>query len=141
MLATTNTKLPSHAGLLCFNHCGQILLVSAIGNNKCWLFPKGHIEKGETAATAAVREALEEAGIVATALSKIGNTSFIHNTEDVSVEWWSGFAIRKIRHELVEDYAETDFRESKWVNVDEALELLSFDDLKVMLRRAVCWET
>ena len=29
----------------------------------CWLFPKGHVEKGETLWRAAEREALEEAGV------------------------------------------------------------------------------
>src|SRR5215213_7244397 len=39
----------------------RLLLVTARRNPKTWIFPKGHIEDGETPAEAAVREAREEA--------------------------------------------------------------------------------
>jgi 8-oxo-dGTP pyrophosphatase MutT (NUDIX family) len=41
----------------------RVLLVRARRNPTDWIFPKGHIEKDETAAEAAVREAEEEAGV------------------------------------------------------------------------------
>ena len=41
----------------------RILLVTARRNPDNWIFPKGHVESGETLKVAAVREAREEAGV------------------------------------------------------------------------------
>ena len=41
----------------------RILLVTARRNPNNWIFPKGHVESGETLKKAAVREAREEAGL------------------------------------------------------------------------------
>src|SRR6476660_5120506 len=43
----------------------QVLLVSAKRNPRNWIFPKGHIEKGESPEQAALRETREEAGVSA----------------------------------------------------------------------------
>jgi bis(5'-nucleosidyl)-tetraphosphatase len=40
-----------------------LLLLSALTKNELWEFPKGHIEEGEDARTAAIREFQEETGI------------------------------------------------------------------------------
>jgi 8-oxo-dGTP pyrophosphatase MutT (NUDIX family) len=41
----------------------QIMLVRAKKTPEHWIFPKGHVEAGETAEIAAARELEEEAGI------------------------------------------------------------------------------
>ena len=131
---------PTHAGMLCFNLAGQVLVMSGWSDNLTFLFPKGHIEEGETPEQAAKREVLEECSIIATPLTKVGVTSFKSKNEDVIVEWWTGIGIRKVREEFCEGYAEEDFREIRWVTVQEALDLLSFPDLKLMLKKALCLE-
>lgn len=50
----------------------RVLLVTAKRNPKRWIFPKGHIEKGETAEEAALREAREEAGVVGKSIGPAG---------------------------------------------------------------------
>ena len=42
----------------------RVLLVTAKRNPDRWIFPKGHVEKNETAEEAALREAREEAGVI-----------------------------------------------------------------------------
>ena len=50
-----------------------VLLVRAKKDPSVWVFPKGHIEPGESAADAAVREVQEESGVVAELLGPIGS--------------------------------------------------------------------
>ena len=49
------------AGGVVLNQKGQVLLVSSRGDS--WSLPKGHLEPGEDARTAAAREIQEESGI------------------------------------------------------------------------------
>ncbi len=49
------------AGGVVLNHKGQVLVVNQHGNS--WSLPKGHIDTGEDALTAAKREISEESGI------------------------------------------------------------------------------
>lgn len=48
-------------GVICVEKTGKVLLVQ--GNGGKWSFPKGRRKENETAYQAALREALEEAGI------------------------------------------------------------------------------
>ncbi len=54
-------KKTHSAGGVVLNASGQALIVNQ--NNNSWSLPKGHIDPGETALEAAVREIREESGI------------------------------------------------------------------------------
>jgi ADP-ribose pyrophosphatase YjhB (NUDIX family) len=49
------------AGGVVLNRKGEVLVVSQNGNS--WSLPKGHVDKGESALTAAKREIYEESGV------------------------------------------------------------------------------
>ncbi|HZJ10658.1 MAG TPA: NUDIX domain-containing protein [Trueperaceae bacterium] len=49
------------AGGVVFDDRGRVLVLRHAGGN--WVFPKGHLEPGETALQAALREVEEEAGV------------------------------------------------------------------------------
>ena len=51
-------------------------LVALKRYNGAWLFPKGHIDPGETPEIAAVREVKEESGITARIIAPLGETSY-----------------------------------------------------------------
>jgi diadenosine hexaphosphate hydrolase (ATP-forming) len=57
-------KTVEGAGGVVFNKAGQVLVLGH--RNGTWVFPKGHIDPGETHVTAAIREVEEESGVVAT---------------------------------------------------------------------------
>ncbi len=106
----------------------QILLVSGKKNPAHWIFPKGHIEAGESAQDAAVRELLEEAGAEGQVLEKAGLLEFEAGERPVRVE-----------HYLVKFVAQIhpgDGRRCRWRSYGDALRLLSFEDARKLLRSA-----
>ncbi len=129
------TPTPTHAGMVCFNRAGQVLVISTLNKPTTWVFPKGHIEKCETTLHAAERETLEEAGIIAVAEWPLGIYSYRHNNEDIVVAWFVGTAMARPK---IEGYSEAMWRNARWLNWPDAEELLSFGDLKKLLRQALC---
>ena len=106
-----------------------VLLVRAKKDPSVWIFPKGHIEPGETAADAALRETREEAGVDGELVKPIGEPlEFNNGRYDVSVQY---FLIRP-RSES----ADTDGREKRWFTVEDALDVLQWDDAKRLVRIA-----
>jgi 8-oxo-dGTP pyrophosphatase MutT (NUDIX family) len=66
-----NTQKVECAGGIIINQFNKIAIVNQ--NHDSWSLPKGHIDKGESAINAAVREIYEETGIIhPTLIKKIG---------------------------------------------------------------------
>jgi len=63
-----NTQKVECAGGIIINQFNKIAIVNQ--NYDSWSLPKGHIDKGETAIDAAIREIYEETGIINPALIK-----------------------------------------------------------------------
>ena len=134
----------NRAGMVCFNLAGNVLLVSALANDDQWVFPKGHIEPGEETFETAEREVREETGVKAfTTGEAIGTTSFTQKytnrpDETVVVEWWAGIAAGLVDRAPDELYMESDFRKVQWVHWKKAIDMLAFNDLKEILKKALC---
>ena len=107
----------------------QVLLVTARRNPRNWIFPKGHIEKGETPEEAALRETREEAGIVGDLIAPAGILEY-------------GFLGAKARVEyfLVQFRREAgppeDGRQRTWCRLEDALERLNYKNSRKLLRKA-----
>jgi diadenosine hexaphosphate hydrolase (ATP-forming) len=123
----------SQAGAVVFRIDGgsvRILLVRSRKNPGVWVFPKGHLEPGESHADAALREAQEEAGIVGTVVAPVGPTlTFSSGDESVAVKYY-------LVH-LTADAASPEGREKVWLSPDEALERLGFQNARDLLRAAL----
>lgn len=107
----------------------HFLIIRAKKNPIHWIFPKGHIEDGESAKDAAIREVREEAGIEATLIDLAGAIEFDYAGETIEVE----FYLLKYSRTL----GGGEQRESRWCTYEEALDLLSFDDAKDLLRSSL----
>ena len=124
-------RVPQAGGLVVRDDDDRVtvLLVRAKKDPRVWVFPKGHIEPGESAAEAAVREVEEEAGVVAELLGPIGAPQeFQSGKEQVSVQYF----LMRARSES----ASSEGREKRWFPVDEALRALSFEDARQLVRDA-----
>lgn len=65
------------AGGVVLNKAGEVLLIR--DRQGYWVFPKGHLDPGETLPQAAVREVAEETGIVAQVVAELSLTVYTNN--------------------------------------------------------------
>ena len=93
-----------------------------------WIFPKGHIEHGESAVQAAIREVLEETGVEASPLSSVGFSTFAIGDRQIRVEYFV--------MSLVSTTGRGEGRKSTWAPFESALGLLSFADTRDLLKAA-----
>jgi ADP-ribose pyrophosphatase YjhB (NUDIX family) len=107
----------------------SILLVRAKRDPSAWIFPKGHIEPGETARATAVRETREEAGVHGEAIGEIGDPQEF----ELAGRW---YRVQYFLMRMTSESDETDGREKAWFPFDEALDRVSFESARALLHQA-----
>jgi 8-oxo-dGTP pyrophosphatase MutT (NUDIX family) len=107
----------------------QVLLVTARRNPRNWIFPKGHIEKGESPEQAALRETREEAGISAKLIGPAGILEYGFLGAKARVEYFLVLFTR-------EAGPPEDGRQRMWCRLDDALDRLSYKNTRKLLRTA-----
>ena len=121
------------AGAIVFRGEGDratVLLVRSKKDPTVWVFPKGHIEDGETAEATAERETWEEAGVTGDLGTAIGAPlEFDSAGEAVSVQY---FLLR-----ARSDKPSPEGRDKRWLSTDDALDALSYDSAREKLREAL----
>ena len=97
-----------------------------------YLFPKGHIEPGETLEQTAVREVEEETGLEAVIVADVGETSFTYAGEEYRVNL---FLMRATRQSMQwDDHLGKDV---VTVPLERARETLSFEGYREAMDRAL----
>lgn len=113
------------AGGVVFNARREVLLLR--DRMGFWVFPKGHPEAGESLEGAAVREVLEETGVVAEVLLPLFPTRYV-NPKGVEreVHWF-------LMRGEGEPRLEKGMTGAGWFSPEEARSLLSFpEDLRLL---------
>src|SRR3954463_8371887 len=100
-----------------------------------WSLPKGHIEAGETAEQAAVREVAEETGIIGRVVAPLGTIDFWFVAEDRRVhKTVHHFLLQALGGELSD--SDVEVTEVAWVPLDELESRLAYADERRLIRRA-----
>ena len=122
---------PTHAGGVVVRDDGparRFLLVTARRQPGQWVFPKGHIEDGETVEAAAIREVLEEAGVEATVISPLGASEYKTAREVVRAQF---FLMRYVSEEKPGEG-----RRRAWFTAAEAQRALLYEDARLLIAGA-----
>lgn len=99
-----------------------------------WSLPKGHIEEGETAEAAAIREIREETGISGSIVAPLGIIDFWFMAENRRVhKTVHHFLLRAESGELSSDDAEVDSVE--WVPLEDMSTRLAYADERRLMDR------
>lgn len=105
----------------------HVLLVRAKRNPEDWIFPKGHIEPGEAAPDTAVRELLEEAGVIGRVSGLVGVSRFQLGEQLVQVSYYLVW--------YVADGEALEQRERAWLPLRDARAQVSYADMRALLDR------
>ena len=117
------------AGGVVFDAHGRIALRRAKAGD--WVLPKGHIEEGESAATAAVREVAEEMGLATRVVDWLGDYHFHHKKAR-----HVGYFLLHVEQRLA-DFAAHEGKDTFFLAPDEAVERISFENDRAIVRRAI----
>lgn len=130
-LASRPDRAPTQAAAVPFRVRGRVLELALITSSRGgrWGIPKGNIERGERARESAVREALEEAGLVGDLVGpRLGSFRYEKRGRARSVAVY----LLRVTRELPR-WSEDDLRRRKWLRLDKALDRLHSRELRRLL--------
>lgn len=107
----------------------EFFLVTAKKHPDRWIFPKGSIERGETAAEAAVRELREEGGISGELVAPLTAITLGSGSDATEISY---FLVRYLA-----DAQADDDRDTQWLGYKKARKTLYFEESKQVLDRAM----
>lgn len=146
-----NTHRLEHSGMAIVFCKGKVLVLETKHNE--FVFPKGHIEEGETSKDAAIRECHEESGVDITDSTYYGmcdEYSYTFSAGHLKIpndEFYKTFNVNSITKNItahvfsIEEFQgfnlEPIFIEGKWVDIDKALEIITHTNTKDILKEAL----
>ena len=118
----------THAGAVVFRERDTeiLYLIVSSSDGANWVLPKGHIDSGETAEIAALRELAEEAGVLGTIVDRLSVREFKKGGKEAVLQYF-----------LVREGGSTATNKEKrilrWEHERTAIPLLSFEEARLAL--------
>lgn len=98
--------------------------------------PKGHLDGDETPEQAARREVAEETGVQAELVDDLGEVTYTYERKGRRVEKLVRFYLFEYLSGDVADH-DHEIEEARWVSIDDAVDQLSYDGERAVVRRAL----
>lgn len=99
----------------------EILVITPQRKGKGMLFPKGGWETDEAIEDAALRETMEEAGVLGQVQGKLGTWNFENNNnKKKKATSYEGHMFALLVKEQLDSWPEMQFRQRHWISVGEA---------------------
>lgn len=128
------------AGGVVVDDGGRTIIITptrrAASGAKVTALPKGHIDPGENAEIAAVREVREEAGVDAEIIEKLGDVRYWYQRSGRSIPKQVTFFMMRYLGGDPEDH-DDEVEVARWVPLEEAVNLLTFQGERDMVRAAI----
>ncbi|HEY1451370.1 MAG TPA: NUDIX domain-containing protein [Solirubrobacteraceae bacterium] len=118
---------------------GQVVVIvptrRASDGSKVLALPKGHIDPGETALQAAVREVREETGIVGEPVTELGETRYWYRRDGQTIPKSVSFYLFRYVEGDTADH-DDEVEEARWIAIEDADSELSHSAEREMVARA-----
>ncbi len=115
------------------------IVIIAVGEKHRWQLPKGLVNKGENPDQTALREVREETGIDSILLDLIDKIEYWYygqsGSKRIRFHKVVHFYLLEFQSGNTEDH-DQEVEEARWVEIDEAQELLAFKSEKEIVRKA-----
>lgn len=137
----STTQETSAGGVLFRRRAGQsevCLVLRDRHQRHAWCLPKGHLEPGEDAPTAARREVQEETGWTGDIVEPLGTISyqFIRPGTPQPVSKTVSFFLMRALPSVRGRPDPVEVAEARWVTIEDAMELAAYDNERDILQRA-----
>lgn len=123
---------PTHAGGIVYRVSDGVVEFLLVGPKKNkpneWVLPKGHIENGETADEAALREVREETGVTARIISPLKTLEFEVKGKSVRAAFYL--------MELISEKKPAEKRRQRWFCFEDAVSRATHTGTKALLEQA-----
>ncbi len=111
----------------------EVLVVHRLRQDD-WSLPKGHLDPGEDAAAAAVREVLEETGVTCTIAGPLGATAYVGPLGPKRVTW---FVMRPASGDPAARPPDDEVDVARWAPAAQLEDLLTYPTDLALVRTAL----